>query len=221
VRRAVAAGEAGMASPEAPIYGGLDPPSRLFCGVSGLKAHLRRVSLGVWWPSPVRSIRWAPFSTSVADAAALLQVIAGRPIPVMAPCLDVPFPDLHSRPAATVAASAGLGPDSRNASSRTAWLQRCRRRDGRATSCRALGCRAGGCELPRFNDGIATYYVIAPSEASANLGPLRRRKYGYRSEQAHAAWLEGLTARSRTGRVFGGRCNVASLIGTLCPVGAG
>ena len=24
-------------------------------------------------------------------------------------------------------------------------------------------------ECPRFNDGIATYYVIAPSEASANL----------------------------------------------------
>ena len=33
----------------------------------------------------------------------------------------------------------------------------------------SLGAQIIEIECPRFNDGIATYYVIAPSEASANL----------------------------------------------------
>ena len=56
----------------------------------------------------------------------------------------------------------------------------------------AGGCRSAaglGAELvdvscPRFNDGIATYYVIAPSEASANLARYDGVKYGYRAEDA-------------------------------------
>ena len=34
---------------------------------------------------------------------------------------------------------------------------------------KTLGAEIIEVECPRFNDGIATYYVIAPSEASANL----------------------------------------------------
>ena len=47
----------------------------------------------------------------------------------------------------------------------------------------ALGAEIIEIECPRFNDGIATYYVIAPSEASANLARYDGVKYGYRSNE--------------------------------------
>ena len=45
-----------------------------------------------------------------------------------------------------------------------------------------LGAQIIDVECPRFNDGIATYYVIAPSEASANLARYDGSN-GYRSKK--------------------------------------
>ena len=45
----------------------------------------------------------------------------------------------------------------------------------------SLGAEIINITCPRFNDGIATYYVIAPSEASANLARYDGVKYGFRS----------------------------------------
>ena len=64
---------------------------------------------------------------------------------------------------------------------------------------------------PRFNDGIATYYVIAPSEASANLARYDGVKYGYRA--ADAASLAEMTSRSRA-EGFGDEVQRRILIGT-------
>ena len=67
------------------------------------------------------------------------------------------------------------------------------------------------CIRDRFNDGIATYYVIAPSEASANLARYDGVKYGYRSEVSEN--LASMTTRSRT-EGFGPEVKRRILIGT-------
>ena len=59
---------------------------------------------------------------------------------------------------------------------------------------KTLGAEILEVECPRFNDGIATYYVIAPSEASANLARYDGVKYGYRSIKVQI--LE-MTSKSR------------------------
>jgi aspartyl-tRNA(Asn)/glutamyl-tRNA(Gln) amidotransferase subunit A len=80
-----------------------------------------------------------------------------------------------------------------------------------AAQLEALGCELVDVSCPRFNDGIATYYVIAPSEASANLARYDGVKYGYRA--ADAASLAEMTARSRA-EGFGDEVQRRILIGT-------
>ena len=64
---------------------------------------------------------------------------------------------------------------------------------------------------PRFNDGIATYYVIAPSEASANLARYDGVKYGFRAADAES--LATMTSSSRA-EGFGEEVQRRILIGT-------
>jgi len=74
-----------------------------------------------------------------------------------------------------------------------------------------LGAEIIEVECPRFNDGIATYYVIAPSEASANLARYDGVKYGYRSNEASN--LIDMTSKSRA-EGFGDEVQRRILIGT-------
>ena len=80
-----------------------------------------------------------------------------------------------------------------------------------AAQLEALGCELVDVSCPRFNDGIATYYVIAPSEASANLARYDGVKYGYRAPDATS--LAEMTARSRA-EGFGDEVQRRILIGT-------
>ena len=83
-----------------------------------------------------------------------------------------------------------------------------------AGSCRqlqALGAELVDVSCPRFSGGIAAYYVIAPSEASANLARYDGVKYGYRAEDAES--LAAMTARSRA-EGFGAEVQRRILIGT-------
>ena len=75
----------------------------------------------------------------------------------------------------------------------------------------ALGAEIVEIECPRFNDGIATYYVIAPSEASANLARYDGVKYGYRSNEGSN--LLDMTSKSRA-EGFGDEVQRRILIGT-------
>jgi len=206
---AVAAGEC-VASLGSDTGGSIRQPAA-FCGVVGLKPTYGRVSRWglVAFASSLDQV--GPFSTSVADAAEILQVIAGED-PRDATCLRAPVPDYR---AALTASLQGL---------RVGLIRECFEAEGldpevkasvqaAAAQLEALGCDLVDVSCPRFNDGIATYYVIAPSEASANLARYDGVKYGYRSEAENADNLAMMTARSRA-EGFGDEVQRRILIGT-------
>ncbi len=207
---AVAAGEC-VASLGSDTGGSIRQPAA-FCGVVGLKPTYGRVSrwgLGAF-ASSLDQV--GPFTTSVADAAELLQVMAGED-PRDATCLKAPVPDYG---AALQQPLEGV---------RVGLIRECFDQPGldpqvkasvlaAAEQLRILGCDLVEVSCPRFNDGIATYYVIAPSEASANLARYDGVKYGYRAAaDLSADSLAVMTARSRA-EGFGDEVQRRILIGT-------
>ena len=180
-----------------------------FCGVVGLKPTYGRVSRWglVAFASSLDQV--GPFATSVADTAELLQVIAGED-PRDSTCLKADVPDY----------SASLGQSIKGL--RVGLIRQCFEADGldsevktsvqaAAAQLEALGAELVEVSCPRFTDGIATYYVIAPSEASANLARYDGVKYGLRAEDAES--LMAMTARSRA-EGFGAEVQRRILIGT-------
>jgi aspartyl-tRNA(Asn)/glutamyl-tRNA(Gln) amidotransferase subunit A len=207
---AVAAGEC-VAALGSDTGGSIRQPAS-FCGVVGLKPTYGRVSRWglVAFASSLDQV--GPFTTSVADAAEILQAIAG-PDPRDATCLKVPVPDYT---AALNQPVKGL---------RVGLIRECFEQPGlepavkasvlaAAARLEALGCELVDVSCPRFDDGIATYYVIAPSEASANLARYDGVKYGFRSQPPEGGdSLAGMTARSRA-EGFGAEVQRRILIGT-------
>jgi len=207
---AVAAGEC-VAALGSDTGGSIRQPAS-FCGVVGLKPTYGRVSRWglVAFASSLDQV--GPFTTSVADAAEILQAIAG-PDPRDATCLKVPVPDYN---AALNLPVKGL---------RVGLIRECFEQPGldpavkasvlaAAARLEALGCELVDVSCPRFDDGIATYYVIAPSEASANLARYDGVKYGFRSKPPEGGdSLAGMTARSRA-EGFGAEVQRRILIGT-------
>jgi len=204
---AVAAGEC-MAALGSDTGGSIRQPAS-FCGVVGLKPTYGRVSRWglVAFASSLDQV--GPFTTSVADAAEILQVIAGHD-PRDSTCLNAPVPDYC---ASLDTPLDGL---------RVGLIRECFDQEGldpqvkasvlaAANQLESLGAELVEVSCPRFNDGIATYYVIAPSEASANLARYDGVKYGYRAEGAES--LATMTAGSRA-EGFGSEVQRRILIGT-------
>ena len=180
-----------------------------FCGVVGLKPTYGRVSRWglVAFASSLDQV--GPFATCVADAAELLQVIAG-PDPRDSTGLKVDVPDYT---AALDQPIKGL---------KVGMIRECYEAEGldaevkasvqaSAAQLEALGAELVEVSCPRFNDGIATYYVIAPSEASANLARYDGVKYGFRADNAES--LAAMTSCSRA-EGFGAEVQRRILIGT-------
>ena len=204
---AVAAGEC-MSSLGSDTGGSIRQPAS-FCGVVGLKPTYGRVSRYglVAFASSLDQV--GPFATSVSDAAELLQAIAGED-PRDSTCLRAPVPNYSDRLGRSVT---GL---------RIGVVRECFDQEGldpqvkasvlaAADLLQSLGAELVDVSCPRFNDGIATYYVIAPSEASANLARYDGVKYGFRADDASS--LAAMTARSRA-EGFGSEVQRRILIGT-------
>ena len=204
---AVAAGEC-MASLGSDTGGSIRQPAS-FCGVVGLKPTYGRVSRYglVAFASSLDQV--GPFATTVSDAAELLQAIAGED-PRDYTCLKAPVPNYREALGRSVS---GL---------RIGVVRECFDQEGldpqvkasvlaAADVLQSLGAELVDVSCPRFNDGIATYYVIAPSEASANLARYDGVKYGFRAEDASS--LSAMTARSRA-EGFGSEVQRRILIGT-------
>ncbi len=180
-----------------------------FCGVVGLKPTYGRVSRWglIAFASSLDQI--GPITNTVSDAAEMLYIISGKD-PFDSTCLDKPVPNYLSDLNKSIKdlkigiirecfEHPGLDPEVKD--SVLSGVERFR----------TLGAKIIEVECPRFNDGIATYYVIAPSEASANLARYDGVKYGYRSSEASN--LVDMTSKSRA-EGFGDEVQRRILIGT-------
>jgi len=180
-----------------------------FCGVVGLKPTYGRVSRWglVAFASSLDQI--GPITNTVSDAAEILYSISGKD-PFDSTCLDAPVPNYLSDLNKSIK---GL---------KIGIIKECFEHPGLNKEVKEsvlsgverfqnLGAKIVEVECPRFNDGIATYYVIAPSEASANLARYDGVKYGYRSNDGSN--LIDMTSKSRA-EGFGDEVQRRILIGT-------
>ncbi|MFB2923354.1 Asp-tRNA(Asn)/Glu-tRNA(Gln) amidotransferase subunit GatA [Aerosakkonema funiforme] len=155
-----------------------------FCGVVGLKPTYGLVSrFGlVAYASSLDQI--GPFGTTVEDTAILLGAIAGYD-PKDSTSLNVQIPDyaknlkpnLKTRGVLRVGVISetfgqGLDPAVEKAVTKAIEVLQ------------ELGAEIHVISCPRFRYGLPTYYIIAPSEASANLARYDGVKYGLRTTDA-------------------------------------
>ena len=178
-----------------------------FCGVVGMKPTYGLVSRYglVAFASSLDQI--GPFTRSVEDAALLLQSIAGHD-PMDATSLDVEIPDYSASLQPEIKGmrigvieelmGEGCEPDVRELVQQAIDLYR------------ELGAEIVRVECPTFKYGLATYYIIAPSEASANLARYDGVKFGLREP---ADSLLGMYAKTRD-LGFGAEVKRRIMIGT-------
>ena len=156
-----------------------------FCGVTGLKPTYGRVSRYglVAYASSLDQI--GPLARDAADCALILQAIAGRD-----PRDATSLPDAVPNYAAALTANIsglrlgipqeyfGDGMDAGVRAAVTAAIDRLA----------ALGAEIRAVSLPTTEYAIACYYIIAPSECSANLARYDGVKYGYSHQGEGDLW---------------------------------
>jgi aspartyl-tRNA(Asn)/glutamyl-tRNA(Gln) amidotransferase subunit A len=162
--------------------GSIRQPAAL-CGIVGLKPTYGRVSRYgiVAFASSLDQI--GPFGRDVRDAAALLHAVAGRderdstsaPEPVPDDLLRLPRDD----EAATSLRGKRLGlPKEYFVAGMEPGVEAGVREAVAALE--AAGARVDEVSLPHTEYGLATYYIVAPAEASANLARYDGIRYGPR-----------------------------------------
>ena len=204
---------AALASGMAPLVTGTDTGGSIrqpasLCGVTGLKPTYGRVSrLGII--AFASSLDQAgPMARTAEDCALALTAMSGVD-PGDSTSADIPVPDFHSALSNDVdGLRIGLPReyfnddlDSRvreNVMTALAELER-------------AGASLHDIDLPHSHYAIATYYVIAPAEASANLARYDGVRFGYRCDSP--ADLEDLYQRSRS-EGFGEEVQRRILVGT-------
>jgi aspartyl-tRNA(Asn)/glutamyl-tRNA(Gln) amidotransferase subunit A len=152
-----------------------------FCGITGLKPTYGRVSrFGlVAFASSFDQI--GPMTKTAEDAAILMNVIGGHD-PMDSTSADVPRPDFTAALSNDVKGlkigipkeyfGKGLDPNVEKAvQEATQTLE-------------SMGMQTVEVSLPHTEYAVATYYILACAEASANLSRYDGVKYGYRSEHA-------------------------------------
>ena len=160
--------------------GSIRQPASL-CGVVGLKPTYGLVSrFGlVAYASSLDQI--GPFAHSVEDAAILLEAIAGydskdsTSLKVDIPNYSDSFTtDLKGLKVGIIKETFGEGLDEVVAKSVNQGIKQLEK----------LGAEVKQISCPRFRYGLPIYYIIAPSEASANLARYDAVKYGIRDQEA-------------------------------------
>lgn len=208
---AVAAGECTVAL-GSDTGGSIRQPAAL-CGVVGMKPTYGLVSRYglVAFASSLDQI--GPFGRSVEDAAILLEAVAGHdPRDATSLKVEIPnyttflTPDLNSesRPkfrVGVIKETFGEGLDPAVEQSVLKAIEQFK----------ALGAEVQEISCPQFRYGLAAYYIIAPSEASANLARYDGVKYGFRTENPDN--LISMYAKTRA-EGFGAEVKRRIMIGT-------
>ena len=156
--------------------GSIRQPAAL-CGVVGLKPTYGRVSRYglVAFASSLDQI--GPIAKDVRDAALLLEVIAGHD-PLDSTSADLPVPDYQ--------AALGEGIEGLRIGVPDEYFVEGMDREVEGAVAEAarvlekLGARMERISLPHTKYAVATYYLIAPAEASSNLARYDGVKYGLR-----------------------------------------
>jgi aspartyl-tRNA(Asn)/glutamyl-tRNA(Gln) amidotransferase subunit A len=186
--------------------GSIRQPAAL-CGVVGLKPTYGLVSRYglIAFASSLDQI--GPFSTTVADAALLLDVIAGHdphdstsipePVPSYSDTLDRGVEGLRIG-LITELMGDGIAPD-----------VAARVREA-AAALQAAGARVGEASVPAALLGLSAYYLIAPAEASSNLARYDGVRYGLRVDAPTTG--EMMTATRTAG--FGAEVKRRIMLGT-------
>lgn len=155
-----------------------------FCGVVGLKPTYGLVSRYglVAYASSLDQI--GPFGRCVEDVAILLQAIAGHD-PKDATSLNLPVPDYVSPLKPSLKAKSGIKIGVIKETFGEGLDPVVEQTVTKAISVlQELGAEIQIVSCPRFRYGLPTYYIIAPSEASANLARYDGVKYGFRHPDA-------------------------------------
>lgn len=148
-----------------------------FCGVVGLKPTYGLVSRYglVAFASSLDQV--GPFGRTVEDVALLLQGIAGHdPMDSTSLKVDIPdysqalIPDIKGFKIGVIRDLLGEGCGEETRAAVQTAIQHLQE----------LGAEILEIDCPSFRYGLATYYIIAPSEASANLARYDGVKYGLR-----------------------------------------
>jgi aspartyl-tRNA(Asn)/glutamyl-tRNA(Gln) amidotransferase subunit A len=205
---AVAAGMAPLAI-GTDTGGSIRQPAGL-CGVVGMKPTYGRVSRYgvVAYASSLDQV--GPFGRSVEDVALLLEAIAGHdprdttslnvPVPPYSQTVNKPLSNLR---VGWVREHFGPGLDAEVEKSVRAALD----------VYQSLGATLHEISLPHSKYAVATYYVIAPSEASSNLARYDGVHFGYRTNEKEM--LAELAAERKQFEVVGEKAALDKLDSAL------
>jgi aspartyl-tRNA(Asn)/glutamyl-tRNA(Gln) amidotransferase subunit A len=152
-----------------------------FCGVTGLKPTYGRVSrFGlVAFASSFDQI--GPMTKTAEDAAVLMNIIGGHD-PMDSTSADVPLPDFTAALSNDVKGLKIGIPKEYFAEGLNTDVEKAVREAIKTLE--SMGMQTVEVSLPHTEYAVATYYILACAEASANLSRYDGVKYGYRSEHA-------------------------------------
>jgi aspartyl-tRNA(Asn)/glutamyl-tRNA(Gln) amidotransferase subunit A len=178
-----------------------------FCGLSGVTPTYGRVSRYGLTAFASSLDHIGPFGKTVRDAAALLEVIAGRD-PMDSTSADAPVPSYTAAMNGQVRGMKvgmpkeffeGLAPETSGPIYKA------------IDELSRLGCEVHQISLPHLSYAIACYYIIATAEASSNLARYDGVRYTTRADSANT--LADMYRVTRD-EGFGDECKRRILLGT-------
>jgi aspartyl-tRNA(Asn)/glutamyl-tRNA(Gln) amidotransferase subunit A len=162
------------------------------CGVVGLKPTYGRVSRYGLVAFASSLDQCGPLTKTVEDAALLLQAIAG-PCERDSTCLEEAVPDYTAALGQDIAGlKIGLPKEYFSEGLDSSVKEKV---EAALKTLEGLGAEPVEISLPNTEHAVATYYIIATAEASANLARFDGVRYGHRSAEADD--LLGVYEKSR------------------------